>query len=122
MVTDQQVRRLLKMLVKGKTLETAALKSGMDVKTAQKYRDTGKLPSEIKVEHTWRTRDNPFSLIWSQITNLLSNNPGLEAKTIFEYFQKQYPEKYQDGQLRTLQRHIKQWRALEGPPLLYMSL
>jgi len=116
MVTDQQVRRLLKMLVKDKTLEIAALKSDMDVKTARKYRDIGKLPSEIKVEHTWRTRDNPFSSIWSEITNLLSTNPGLEAKTIFEYFQRQYADKYQDGQLRTLQRHIKQWRALEGPP------
>lgn len=115
MVTDQQVRRLLKMLKKERSLDVAALKSSMDIKTARKYRDIGKLPSEIKVDHNWRTRKDPFSDIWDETKSMLRNNPGLEAKTIFEYFQRQLPDIYQDGQLRTLQRHIKQWRALEGP-------
>jgi hypothetical protein len=39
----------------------------------------------------------------------------LEAKTIFAALQRQYPERFSDGQLRTLQRRIKQWRASEGP-------
>jgi len=41
--------------------------------------------------------------------------PGLEAKTLFEALQRQYPGRFADGQLRTLQRHIKRWRATEGP-------
>src|SRR5690606_15796915 len=41
---------------------------------------------------------------------------GLEAKTLFEDLQRRYPAQFQDGQLRTLQRRVKQWRALEGPP------
>ena len=41
--------------------------------------------------------------------------PTLEAKTIFATMQRQYPEKFADGQLRTLQRRIKHWRASEGP-------
>jgi hypothetical protein len=38
-----------------------------------------------------------------------------EAKTLFEYLQRKYAGRYQDGQLRTLQRRIRVWRALEGP-------
>ena len=41
--------------------------------------------------------------------------PGLEAKTLFAALQRQYPERFADGQLRTLQRRIKRWRASEGP-------
>lgn len=52
---------------------------------------------------------------WPQIKNLLQDSPGLEAKTIFEHLQRTLEGKYQDGQLRTLQRRIKQWRATEGP-------
>jgi hypothetical protein len=39
----------------------------------------------------------------------------LEAKTIFEALHRLHPGRYQDGQLRTLQRRIKVWRALRGP-------
>jgi hypothetical protein len=46
---------------------------------------------------------------------MLEINPGLEAKTLFDYLTEQYPGRFQEGQLRTLQRKIKQWRALEGP-------
>ena len=46
----------------------------------------------------------------------LEVNPGLEAKTLFEHLQRKYPGRFQDGQLRTLQRRVKTWRALEGPP------
>jgi hypothetical protein len=46
----------------------------------------------------------------------LEINPGLEAKTLFEDLQRRYPGQFADGQLRTLQRRVKVWRALEGPP------
>jgi hypothetical protein len=46
----------------------------------------------------------------------LEINPGLEAKTLFEDLQRRYPGRFADGQLRTLQRRVKAWRALEGPP------
>ena len=55
MVTDNQVRRLMKLIQTEKTYATAAAKAGMDEKTARKYRRIGKLPSEIKKEWTWRT-------------------------------------------------------------------
>jgi hypothetical protein len=45
MVNDQQVRKLKNMLQNNKTLRESALCSGMDEKTARKYRDAAELPS-----------------------------------------------------------------------------
>jgi hypothetical protein len=116
MVTDKQVRKLMKLLQEKESLALAAAKAGMDEKTARKYRKLGKLPSEVRQEHDWRTREDPFSGVWEQIRAKLQINPGLEAKTLFEDLQRRYPGEFADGQLRTLQRRVKTWRATEGPP------
>jgi hypothetical protein len=98
-----------------KNFGIAAIKAGMDEKTARKYRKLGKLPSELEQPHTWRTRQDPFEDSWDGIKSMLEINPGLEAKTIFEDLQRRNPSRFADGQLRTLQRRIKVWRASEGP-------
>lgn len=116
MVTDRQVRRLRKLMHTEKTKAAAADKAGMDEKTARKYMGLDRLPSEIKKEHTWRTREDPFEEVWEDLRKLLGINPGLEAKTLFDELQRRYPGRFADGRLRTLQRHVKRWRALEGPP------
>ena len=117
MITDNQVRKLKKYLSQGKTLEVSAVRSGMDEKTARKYREQVKLPSEIKAERVreWRTREDPFQEAWDIVNPFLEINEGLEAKTLFQYLQREFPGRYSDGQLRTFQRGIKNWRALEGP-------
>ncbi len=115
MVTDNQVRLLMKYRQNQTTLTQAAAKAGMDVKTARKYLKSEKLPSQLKVDHTWRTREDPFFEEWPEIEKMLEANPGFEAKAIFDDLQRRYPGRFQDGQLRTLQRRIKIWRALEGP-------
>lgn len=117
MITDNQVRKLKKYLSQGKTLEVSAARSGMDEKTARKYRRLDKLPSEIKADRTrhWRTREDPFQEIWQVVQPFLELNDGLEAKTLFQYLQREHPGRFSDGQLRTFQRRIKSWRALEGP-------
>jgi hypothetical protein len=115
MVTDQQVRRLFKLVQTEKNFGIAAMKAAMDEKTARKYRRLGKLPSDLEQPHTWRTRKDPFEDVWHEIKSMLEINAGLEAKTIFEHLQRQSPGQFADGQLRTLQRRIKVWRASEGP-------
>ena len=115
MVTDKQARRLMKLRQTEKTLVIAAAKAGMDPKTARKYVRLRKLPSEVKTEHNWRTREDPFALVWDDIGILLKDNSGFESKTLFQDLQRRYPGRYSDGQLRTLQRRVKAWRALEGP-------
>jgi len=67
MITDQQVRRLRMLIQTEKTQATAASKAGMDAKTARKYVQSGKLPSQIKKEHSWRTRQDPFEQEWEAI-------------------------------------------------------
>ena len=115
MVTDRQVRDLFRFLVDKKPLTRAARLTDMDDKTARKYRDLGKLPSEVEKPHDWATRANPFAGVWADVRALLNVNPGLQAKTIFIDLQRRHPGKFADGQLRTLQRHIKCWRATDGP-------
>ncbi len=116
MVTDQQVRRLFKLVQTERSFGIAAMKAGMDEKTARKYRMLGKLPSELEKRHAWRTRKDPFENAWPAIKVMLEINPGLEAKTVFEDLQRRNLCRFADGQLRTLQRRIKIWRASEGPP------
>jgi hypothetical protein len=115
MVTDAQVRRLKKLSKTEKTQELAAAKAGMDTKTARKYLTQRHLPSESRPERVWRTRPDRFERVWKEIREQVDANPGLEAKTIFEALQRKYPGEFADGQLRTLQRHLKRWRATEGP-------
>jgi len=115
MVTDGQVRLLMKRIQTEKSLAVAAAKSGMSEKTARKYRDSGKLPGEVRASHTWRTRLDPFEAVWGEVREHLEREPGLEARTLFEALQRQYPGRFADGQVRTLQRRVKTWRAIEGP-------
>lgn len=93
----------------------AAMKADMDRKTARKYVAGGKLPSELATTRFWRTRPDPFEQHWPEIEERLRITPELEAKTLFELLQEQHPERYQDGQLRTLQRRVRWWRAAHGP-------
>mgnify|MGYP000879927682 CR=1 FL=1 len=115
MTTDHQFRRLLKMKNSEKSIADAAMRSGMSENTARKYLKLNRLPSEVAQPHVWRTREDPFSEDWNEAKVILDVIPGLKAKTMFDYFRRKRPGKYEDGQLRTLQRHVKQWRALEGP-------
>src|SRR5262245_58109862 len=116
MVTDKQVRKLFRLNAAGMTLTRCALLTNMDEKTARKYLDLGQLPGALARPHTWRTRPDPFAEVWAEVCALLEINPGLQAKTLFQDLQRRYPGRFADGQLRTLQRHIRRWRAEVGPP------
>ena len=118
MINGKQRRILMKELNLGASLQKASLKAGIDRKTAQKYRE--KPEPEASSIRYWRTRENPFHKDWEMVTPYLETNPALESKTIFEYLQRLYPGRYQDNQIRTLQRHIKEWRGLYGPEKIVM--
>jgi hypothetical protein len=116
MIQDAQVLKLRQLIGKGLPLYLAALKVGMDTKTARKYRHADRLPSETLTPRTWRTREDPFQDVWLELRERLELNPGLQAKTLFEDLQRRFPGRFPDTQLRTLQRKIKAWKATEGPP------
>src|SRR5438270_11333160 len=115
MVTDEQVRRLRKLSNTEKNQEIAASKAGMDPTTARRYMGLGRLPSELKKDRPWRTREDPFCEVWDAVQQQIQESPGLEAKTLFEWLQREYPGRFSDGQIRTLQRRTKLWRVTEGP-------
>lgn len=114
--THAQVRKIMEEFNKHGTVGVAAMRAGVDRKTAAKYIREGKLPSDLKKERDWRTRSDPFSEDWQDIQVRLNDAPELEAKALFEDLVRRHPGRYEPGQVRTLQRHIRQWRALAGPP------
>lgn len=104
----------MKELNEGETLDRAAIKAGMSENTARRYRNGASVKS-ARTPRTYRTRVDPFEAVWPEVEKMLDAAPGLEAKTIFARLQERPDSTFSDGQLRTLQRKIKRWRAEHGP-------
>jgi transposase InsO family protein len=94
--------------------EVAAAKAGISVRSARRIERAGGLPSKAETR-SWRTRVDPLSQWWtSEVVPLLESTPGLNAVTILEELQRRYPTAVSAGLLRTLQRRLRQWRAVHG--------
>jgi len=120
--TNTQVRIIMRERNKGRTQEQAAAKANISSrKTVRKYEKLRKLPSELKKPREYRTRSGPFDEDWAEAEVLLKSAPELEAKTLFEWLCEQHPGKHQEGQLRTFQRQVSTWRALNGSELLTLE-
>ena len=115
MKTDAEVHIMLRERHKGKTQEQAAARAGMHPNTARKYQRRGALPSQLKQPRTYRTRSDPFADDWPWVQAHLERDSAVQAHTLFALLCDQHPERYQEGQLRTLQRRIALWRAQHGP-------
>lgn len=110
--TDAQVRKLMSHYTKTGHLEKSAAKADLSPKTARKYIKEGKLPSQMKKPRDYRTRPDPFERDWDELAAMLRDAPELEAKTLFEFICQKHPDRYKPGQLRTLQRRVRTFRAL----------
>ncbi len=118
-ITDEQVRLLRRKLMEGKTQEAAAAASSMSARSARNWQEGG-LPSNGKKPRTWRTRKDPFDEVWTtKVLPLLVDDTKsiLQATTILETLNKELAgdDKFDEGQVRTLQRRMRDWRALHGP-------
>ena len=83
MVTDQQVRRLMKLTQSEVTLAQAASKAGMDENTARKYRPGNQVPRQMRKPRQGRTRPDAFKAVWPEVEEILGNHPTVQAKTMF---------------------------------------
>ena len=101
--------------IKHNTQALAAAKAGMSVKTARKYLQSGKLPSEIKKEATRHERPNSFDGVWQEIESMLRHSHGLHARTILQWLIDCHPGQFSMTQLRSLQRRLQTWRCDHGP-------
>lgn len=59
----------------------------------------------------WRTRVDPFEDAWALVEEWLNQQPDATAKELFYRLQEQAPNQFAAGQLRTLQRRVKEWRT-----------
>jgi hypothetical protein len=101
---------------KKKSQALAAAKAGISERSARRIERSVTLPSQ-KPRRYWRSRADPFAQVWdAEVVPLLEGAPKLMAVTLLRKLQDDHPDRFPDGVLRTLQRHIRRWRALEGPP------
>ena len=95
---------------------------GSDLKTQDIQAFLSRLPTlwksgEVRATHRstptdryWRTREDPFEGVWTEILLWLQSEPDSTAKSLLHRLGKKYPGQHETGQLRTLQRRIKEWR------------
>ncbi|MFB3066041.1 MAG: IS21 family transposase [Planctomycetota bacterium] len=103
--------------MQGKSQEAAAAAAGMSERTGRKW-ERGPLPSQAQPLRSWRTRPDPFREVWaSEVEPLLGSDAAgvLQATTVLEWLERRHPGRFGPGQLRTLQRRMRDWRALRGP-------
>ena len=104
--------------MEGKTMEAAAAAAAMSERSARAWQ-SGPLPTETTAARDWRTRTDPFAAIWaSEIEPMLIRDAAsvLQGTTVLTWVQDQHPGEFADGLLRTLQRRMRDWRALHGAP------
>lgn len=66
----------------------------------------------------WRSRIDPFEVVWPQVLPWLEVRPDQSAPELFARLRHDHPGVYPDGQLRTLQRRVKDWRRLAARRLV----
>jgi transposase len=116
MIKETQYGNLIKEFNRSGEITMSSMKSGMTRKTGSKYLKLGKGPGELKKPHTWRTRNDPFADVADEIDKMLGDAEELAPLTIFTHLQDEYPGRFSDGQLRTLERRVNEWRMKKGGP------
>jgi hypothetical protein len=74
------------------------------------------------IQHSWRTRIDPFTHTWPLVEEWLRIEPDISAKTLMHRLCEQFPNVYPTGaQLRTLQRRVQLWRNEQVKRLIFES-
>ena len=121
-ITNQQVKLYMKyQATTNLSKAVCAAKSGFSERSATTI-DQGKHHSQLPyTPRQYKTRTSDLDNIWETVlVPMLDDNPSLQPKTLMLYLQRTYLDKdglsiYTDSQLRTLQRKVSEWKALNGP-------
>jgi len=119
----REAQDMLMVLSKDRPPETAA----PDASTFVKGLATAWRGGEVRPTHRqepapgrhWRTRSDPFAAVWPVLLGWLEEKPDLEAKAMLQRLQTSGFGEFSDGQLRTLQRRVKNWRKQIVQQLIY---
>jgi len=112
-ITNRQVARYMDARRIGRNQTMSADGADISIRTARRLDGAGRA---AKPPRAYRTRLDPFADIWSaEVEPLLQRDAQLRAVTLFADLQARHPGRFPDGQVRTLERRIRQWRAVAGP-------
>jgi hypothetical protein len=112
MLYQIEIKKILKMRKRGKSVDDIAKETGHSKTTVTKYL---KQPIKQYAQRNWRTRQNPFDEVKEEIKEMFRVNPTLEGTSLLEYLIEKHPGKFIEGHLRSLQRYLKILRAEIGP-------
>src|SRR5690625_853995 len=102
---------------------TAAAKAGISERSARRIDKHELQPKTDDQPRTWRTRKDPLAKVWDDIVvPILRKDPDITAVGVFDYLCEYHADKFDTRSRRTLERRIKEWRHLYGPPKEVMFL
>jgi hypothetical protein len=113
-VTDQQVRAYMQDRHRH-TQRVAAARAGFSERTARRIDADPRLPSQRQPERG-RTVPDPLEAVWELVLlPILDRDPAVQAVTLLRHLQMTDPDAFPDDRVRrTLERRVRDWRALHG--------
>lgn len=91
----------------------AAAKAGFSTATAYRIEQDPRLPSQKKPPRERRRPDPLAEIFEAEVVPLLKGAPGVRPVAVFEEIRRRHPE-LAPGVRRTLERRIRDWRAVHG--------
>ena len=113
--TDQQMRVYMTDRLHY-SQRVAAARAGFSERTARRIEADPRLPSQRKASRG-RTVPDPLAAVWEAVLlPILKRDPAVQAVTLMRHLQLTDPEAFPDDRVRrTLERRVRDWRALHGP-------
>ena len=113
-VTNQQVRSYMQDRHRH-SQRIAAARAGFSERTARRIETDPRLPSQRQPERG-RTVPDPLEAVWGTVLlPILERDPTVQAVTLLRHLQMNDPDAFPDDRVRrTLERRVRDWRALHG--------
>ena len=113
-ITCQQYELYMKLKKSGLNQSISSAKAGFSERSARNLEKRRSVVLRHKKKLVKRS-NNPLETVWENtLVPLLEKIPNLTSRTLLEYLQDHYPDKYPDNILRTIQRRMRKWSALYG--------
>ena len=111
-INDHQMRLYMKSRLTVKK-PAADAQAEISLRTAYRIENEPRLPSQMPRPRGRRRPDPLIAIFDIEIVPMLEAAPDLRPIAIFEEMQRRHPE-VPDGVRRTMERRIRQWRAMNG--------
>ena len=111
-INDHQMRLYMKSRLTVKK-PAAAAQAAISLRTAYRIENDPRLPSQTPRPRGRRRPDPLIAIFDAEIVPMLEAAPELRPIAVFEEMQRRHPE-LPDRVRRTMERRIRQWRALNG--------